>query len=249
MSDDSGAKPSANTHSRSALTADEVRVFVDRAPRCKVRVAVVWVPAGPHAPAAPVGSEPPTDAELVDVSSSGMFVTSRRQLPLGTRVSFEFKLDDGLIALRGTAEVVRHELRGMGMRFVALDEQAKELVARLVAAAAPDPSPTAVEYSHGAVRIRLSAATARFFTYNPLLHIGVGGCFLPADGSAALGTGYELTVLDGADRILLRCRAKVAATQEGRVGLRFLDVEREALLGLRAEVARLSPAKPGAPTP
>ena len=126
-----------------------------------------------------------------------MFVTSRRQLPLATRVIFEFKLDDGLIALRGTAEVVRHELRGMGMRFVALDEQAKELVARLVSAAAPNPSPTAVEYSHGAVRIRLSAATARFFTYNPLLHVGVGGCFLPADGNATLGTGYDLTVLGG----------------------------------------------------
>ena len=90
------------------------------------------------------------------------------------------------------------------------------------------------------MRVRLSAATARYFTYNPLLHIGVGGCFLPADGNVPLGTGYELNVVDGDDRLLLRCRAKVAATQERRIGLRFIEAEREALQALRAEIARVS---------
>jgi hypothetical protein len=249
MGDDSGSKPPATANPRSALTAAEVRAFVDRAPRCKVRVAVSWeTPAASGDGASLRSGAGTTDAELVDVSSSGMFVATQRGLPIGSRVSFEFKLDDGLVALRGVAEVVRGELRGIGLRFVSLDDDAKEMVARLVAATAPEPPPpAAVEYGHGTIRVRLSAATARFFTYSPLLHVGVGGCFLPADSTVALGTGYELTVVDEADRIVLRCRAKVAATQEGRVGLRFLDVERDALLALRAVVMQLSAARP--PTP
>ena len=58
--------------------------------------------------------------------------------------------------------------------------------------------------------------------------------------SVPLGTGYELSVVDAGEKLLLRCRAKVAVTQEGRIGLRFVDVEREAMQALRAEVARLS---------
>jgi hypothetical protein len=245
MGDDSGTKPPATANPRSALTAAEVRAFVDRAPRCKVRVAVAWEAADGTSPR---GGAAATDAELVDVSSSGMFVATQRGLPIGSRVTFEFKLDDGLVALRGIAEVARAELRGIGFRFVTLDDDAKDLVARLVAATAPEPPPpSAVEYGHGTVRVRLSAATARYFTYNPLLHVGVGGCFLPSESPVAIGTGYELTVVDETDKALLRCRAKVAATQEGRVGLRFLDVERDALLALRAVVARLAGARTTTP--
>jgi hypothetical protein len=232
MGDDSGGKPHATASPRSALSADEVRAFVDRAPRCTVSMTVLCTPAQ---------AKVAVEVELVNVSSSGMFVASTNLLEVGTEVGFEFKLDDGLVALRGNAEVVRRELRGMGLRFVLLDEMGRELVARLVAAAAaPAGTPGDVEYEHGSVRVRLSSATARYFTYNPLLHIGVGGCFLPTDENVALGTGYELNIVDEGDRLLLRCRAKVAAKQEGRIGLRFIEVEREALHVLRAEVARVS---------
>ncbi len=90
------------------------------------------------------------------------------------------------------------------------------------------------------MRVRLTAATAGFFTYNPLLHVGVAGCFLPAETDVPLGTGYQLDILDENDRSLLRCKAKVAAKQERWVGLRFLDFERSALQALRAEIAKLS---------
>ena len=43
MGQDSGAKPRP-TGTRSALSADEVRAFTDRAPRCKVAVAVMCAP-------------------------------------------------------------------------------------------------------------------------------------------------------------------------------------------------------------
>ena len=89
------------------------------------------------------------------------------------------------------------------------------------------------------IRVRLTAATATFFTYNPLLHVGVRGCFLPAEGDVPLGTGYQLDIFDEADRLLVRCKAKVAAKQDRWIGLRFLDVDRVALQTLRAEVAKL----------
>jgi hypothetical protein len=93
--------------------------------------------------------------------------------------------------------------------------------------------------------VRLTAATASFFTYNPLLHVGIGGCFIPAESDVPLGTAYQLDILDGADRLLLRCRAKVAAKQDRFIGLRFLDVERSVLQALRAEVAKLSGPRTG----
>jgi hypothetical protein len=240
MSDDHGGKPRPPASPRSALSSDEVRAFTDRAPRCTVSVAVSCTPAQ---------AGPGLEMELVNVSSSGMFVASTKLLEIGTAIAFEFKLDDGVVALRGSAEVVRRELRGMGLRFVNLDQTGEDLLARLIEAtgASMEVASPEVEYGHGSVRVRLSPATARFFTYNPLLHIGVGGCFLPAEGAVPLGTGYELSVVDGADRLLLRCQAKVAATQERRIGLRFLGVEREVLQALRAEIARVSvktPAKP-----
>ena len=45
MSDDHGGKPRTPASPRSALSADEVRAFTDRAPRCTVSVAVLCTPA------------------------------------------------------------------------------------------------------------------------------------------------------------------------------------------------------------
>jgi PilZ domain-containing protein len=240
--DDSGKRPRATTGQRSALSADEVRAFTERAPRSKVVVAVLFTPdaaggAGDDARFA--------KAELVNVSSSGMFVSSSRVYEVGTPVRFQFKLDDGPVALSGSAVIARRELKGMGLKFVSLDQAAQDLVNRLVEAAsgAPEPPPGEVEYGHGTVKVRLSPATARYFTYNPLLHIGVGGCFLPSEREVALGTGFEVSVVDGSDRLLLRASAKVAATQEGRLGLRFIDPDRTALHALRAEIARVAPVR------
>jgi hypothetical protein len=247
MGDESGddPRPAGDRPSRRAAgerPAAMSRAFAPRAPRCKVCVTVLCTPGSPAQAAA--------EGELVDVSSSGIFVACAGQWPVGTQVGFEFKLAD-VVALRGEAEVVRLGVGGapgMGFRFTRLEADGQALIGRLVAAAALDPEvPTApgyagpaVEYEHGSVRVRLSVATAPFFTYSPLLHIGVGGCFLPADRDVAIGTGYQLDIIesvDGRDRLLLRCKAKVAAKQEGRIGLRLLDVDRAALQILRARIA------------
>jgi hypothetical protein len=251
MGQDSGGAPPATgttpaTVKRAVLSADEVRAFTERAPRCKVAMQVLCT-----VPDENQGSEF-VQAELVNVSSSGMLLANAL-LPLGAVVEFRFMLDDGLVALAGRAEVVRAvaEPPRMGLRFVMLDEAAQTLVRKLVAIsdAAPEIpttpgfAPAAVEFDHGTVRVRLNAATASFFTYNPLLHVGVGGCFLPAETDVPLGTGFQMDILDGSDRVLMRCKAKVAAKQDRWIGLRFLDFERSALQALRAEIAKLSSAR------
>jgi hypothetical protein len=249
MGKDSGGQPPGTaaaiaTPRRSTLSADVVRAFTDRAPRCRVAMQVLYTVPG-ETPEAHL-----IEAELVNVSSSGMLLANAQPLPPGAIVEFQFKLDDGLVALAGRAEVMRviADPPRMGFRFVLLDVEALTLLQQLIVASEAAPeipttpgfAPPAVEFDHGAVRVRLTAATAGFFTYNPLLHVGVAGCFLPADTDVPLGTGYQLDVLDENDRSLLRCKAKVAAKQERWVGLRFLDFERSALQALRAEIAKLS---------
>jgi hypothetical protein len=244
MGHDSGdGPPATGTVKRSALSPDEVRAFADRAPRCTVSLQVLCTVPGD------ADESEIVRAELINVSSSGMLLSSGRGLQVGAVVDFEFKLDDGLVALSGRAEVVRtlSDPPRMGLRFVMLDDAALSLVQRLVAVsdAAPEVpttpgfAPPVVEFDHGSIRVRLTPATAGFFTYNPLLHVGVRGCFLPAEEDVPLGTGYQLDIFDERDRLLLRCKAKVAAKQDRWVGLRFMDVERDALQALRAEIAKL----------
>src|SRR4051794_37478334 len=105
----------AEDRGRPALTTDEVRAFVDRAPRCNVRVHVLYQPPGKAST---------VETQLVNMSRSGMFLAARGALlEVGVIVEFQFSLDDGVVVLKGTAEVVRLSLegeRGMGLRFVAL---------------------------------------------------------------------------------------------------------------------------------
>jgi uncharacterized protein (TIGR02266 family) len=256
MADDSGSQAPASVVTRAALSTEQMRAFVDRAPRCKVRIAVPCQQVD-H----PRGVSEPFDTQLVNVSRTGMFLATAHPPEIGTSVAFRFALDTGLVVLQGTAQVVRlgdgdePGESGMGLRFTALDQDGRHLIDRIVEVGSTEPPPVpadtdgasgrrAVTYDHGCVRLVLSAATAAYFTYNPLLHIGVGGCFLPADRDVALGTGYQLDIVDGAGQLVLRCKAKVAAKQERRIGLRVIDVERDLLARLRGQIAKLSAPAP-----
>jgi hypothetical protein len=245
MGQDSGGGPRATpTGKRSALSADVVRAFTDRAPRCRVAMQVLYTLPGETPDSSSI------EAELVNVSSSGMLLANAQPLPVGAVVEFQFRLDEGLVALAGRAEVARvmTDPPRLGLRFVLLDVEALTLLQQLVVAAEAAPevpttpgyAPPAVEFEHGTIRVRLTAVTAGFFTYNPLLHVGVGGCFLPAETEVPLGTGYQIDILDGNERPIMRCKAKVAAKQDRWIGLRFLDFERSALQALRAEIGKLS---------
>ncbi|HVZ75239.1 MAG TPA: PilZ domain-containing protein [Polyangia bacterium] len=251
MADDARQRPT--------LTTDEVRAFIDRAPRCKVRIHVLYQPPGQDAT---------VETQLVNLSTSGMFLAAHGTLlEIGATVEFQFSLDDELVVMKGTAEVARivhtGSERGMGLRFVALDAESRSLVDRIVDVNSRDPAPVpveeeptsrqqlpggrAVEYGHGTVRIVLSSATAAYFTYNPLMHIGIGGCFIPAEADVPLGTGYQLDIVDVGGHLVLRCKGKVAAKQERRIGVRFVDLDRPSLMRLRAEIAKLGPPPTSAP--
>ena len=156
MADERGARPT--------LTTDEVRAFIDRAPRCKVQIHVLYQPPG---------ADDKVETQLVNLSRSGMFLASRgKLLDIGVVVGFQFTLDDGLVVMQGTAEVVRLSIegeRGMGLRFVDLDADSRVLVDRIVDANSREPAPVpfeeedtighslpggrAVEYGHGTIRI------------------------------------------------------------------------------------------------
>ena len=231
--DSGGPPPPTATAKRSALSADEVRVFAERAPRCTVALAgVVHHPRRGRRRGV-------LEAELVNVSSSGMLIASAQPLPIGAVVEFQFKLDDGLVALSGRAEVVRTvaSRRGHGSRFVSAGRR------RRASWSAFDrgrrrrrprfrPRP-------GSRRPRSSSDTDRcacgYGRDRELLHLqpaaahrrrAVASCRPRATSPGdRLSDGH----LDDADRLLVRCKAKVAAKQDRRIGLRFIEVERSAL--------------------
>src|SRR4051812_23462963 len=89
MGHDSGDGPPATaTDKRSALSADEVRAFADRALRCKVSLQVLCTVPGDR------DDSQMLEGELINISSSGMLLASKDALQLGAVVDFEFKLDD-----------------------------------------------------------------------------------------------------------------------------------------------------------
>ena len=241
MGQDTGGKPRP-TGTRSALSADEVRAFTDRAPRCKVAVAVMCASPG----------EATTQfarTELVNISSSGMLVHRATRCRSARRSSSSSSSTTALVALSGRAEVVRivSDRARMGLRFVSLDGAGRDLVDRLVEAGdgapevptAPGYAPPAVEFEHGSVRVRLSAATAGYFTYNPLLHIGVGGCFLPAETDVPLGTGYQLDILDATTGCWFAAGPRWRPSRIGGSACAFVGIDRATLQALRAEIAKL----------
>lgn len=79
----------------------------------------------------------------INVSKNGLFIRARDPAPIGSRVSFEYRLQDNSRVLRGvgivrwvrTVEQARdpEEPPGMGIEFVDLDPQSEELVTHIVA--------------------------------------------------------------------------------------------------------------------
>jgi len=77
------------------------------------------------------------EMQSLNISLSGMFLTTDTPAPVGSTMSFRFELVDGYVLLEGVAEVVRVVTsgiaKGMGMRFVQLDARNQALIDRIVA--------------------------------------------------------------------------------------------------------------------
>lgn len=208
------------------------------------------------------------EAQSVNVSVSGMFIATEAPPPVGTRVSFQFALTDGFTLLEGAGEVVRvvtsGPAKGMGIRFVELDEKNRKLIERIVAVntsegrssplgfdfARPATAPALpimreppVRFDGRSMRIVLDAETAPFFVQSPLLNVRMGGFFVPVDEDAALGATFPVEIVEPGGKTLVGGKGKVVAKQEKRLGVRVADLDKDALAKLQAAVAKLAPTK------
>lgn len=116
--------------------------------------------------------------------------------------------------------------------------------AAAVPAAAPAPAAAKpIQIGDGKLRVVLNAATATFFSYNPLLNIRMGGFFIPVEEEVPLGTTYKVEIVDAQNQTLVTGKGKVVARQELRVGIRLSDVDKDALGRLQALVGKLASSK------
>ena len=115
--------------------------------------------------------------------------------------------------------------------------------APVVAPPAPVVPAKPIQLADGKLRVVLSAATANFFTYNPLLNIRMGGFFIPVEEEVPLGTTYKVEIVDAQNQILITGKGKVVARQELRVGIRLGDVDKDALARLQGLVSKLTASK------
>ena len=74
----------------------------------------------------------------LNISLGGIFIATDKPLPIGTRLKIFFSLPHVPQAITTTGEVVRvsdgsdGELKGMGIRFADLSQQAKEIIDQVV---------------------------------------------------------------------------------------------------------------------
>jgi uncharacterized protein (TIGR02266 family) len=208
------------------------------------------------------------ETQSINVSRSGMFVAADRPAPPGSVVEFEFALADGFALLRGTAEVVRVSQfpRGMGVKFLEMDAASRNLIERIVEVnlregkrptVAPEltdpdsvknlrglagatPVSEGVDFAGANLRLQISPATAGYFVYNPLLNIRLGGFVIPGD-DVPLGTVFAVTIVSMENTVHFHGKGKVVAKHEKRLGIRLMDVDKQTLAVLQAEVNRMSP--------
>lgn len=210
------------------------------------------------------------DTVSMNISRSGMFLTTDDPPPAGTKVDFELALADGFALLRGRGEIVRvsDSPAGIGIKFLELDDPSRKLIERIVdintrenrrptvAAELTDPDSVrdlrslagATPVSSGVVfvgrdlRVQLNPATVGYFVLNPLLNIRLGGFVVPAEEDVPLGTVFSVTLEDLAGGLLWQGKGKVVAKHEARLGIRLSDVDKPTLARLQAEVHKLSPS-------
>jgi hypothetical protein len=71
-------------------------------------------------------------ARSVNLSTSGIFVSSEEKLEKGEKVRLKVNMNDGAMPLDVSCEVVRTANDGMALRFVDLDDMSKQRIQRLV---------------------------------------------------------------------------------------------------------------------
>jgi uncharacterized protein (TIGR02266 family) len=212
------------------------------------------------------------ETQSMNISRSGMFLVADESIAVGTTIDFELSLADGFALMRGKGEVVRVSTapRGLGIRFRQLDEPSRKLLDRILHINAQEgkqptvsldfqeqqPSAAAslaglkgatrlsagVRFSGRDLAVQINTGTVGYFTNNPLLNIRLGGFVVPGDEDVALGTVYSVTINDFNGAALWTGKGKVVAKHEMRLGIRLLEIPKEVLARLQAEVTKLAPS-------
>jgi uncharacterized protein (TIGR02266 family) len=206
------------------------------------------------------------ETQSVNISRTGMYLTTSEIVPVGTVLELDVGLADGLSLLKGKAEVVRVGTTaptGLGIRFIELDSASQRLVERIVEVNTEEGKrPTVpldfandagrggaggaagggVTWKDSAVDIELNPFTVSYFVYNPLLNIRLGGFVVPAEKEVSLGTVFTVTITTTAGATLFQGKGKVVAKHEKRLGIRLTDVDKIVLGRLQAEVQKLASA-------
>src|SRR5581483_7633525 len=75
------------------------------------------------------------ETQSVNVSREGMYLRCDAPPEVGAKIDFDVSLDDGFVLLKGSGIVVRVVTsgdKGLGMRFVELDDKSRKLIDRIV---------------------------------------------------------------------------------------------------------------------
>jgi hypothetical protein len=208
----------------------------------------------------------------MNISRSGMFLLADDSLAVGTPIDFELSLTDGFPLLRGRGDVARvsSNPRGLGIRFRELDDPSRKLLDRILHINAQEGKQPTVSLDFqelqpsagaslvglkGATRIspgikfngrdltvQINPGTAGYFTNNPLLNIRLGGFVVPGQEDVPLGTIYAVSIGDFNGATLWSGKGKVVAKHEMRLGIRMIDIPKDVLARLQAEVTKVAPS-------
>lgn len=132
------------------------------------------------------GSDKRNTGYTVNVSDSGMFITSSRLLPRGTRIRAELKAAGGhsvmLEAVVARAERSMNQLRpdAMGVRFLSTEELVRELVPELELKQSQPPTPV----EEGVFQLHFKDRTQFLAAYQR--DLSTGGLFIPTERPAKL---------------------------------------------------------------
>jgi hypothetical protein len=207
------------------------------------------------------------ETQSMNMSRTGIFLSTREVLAVGTILDMELTLVDGFPLLRGRGEVMRVSITppGVGVKFKQLDEASQRLLEKIVEVNIQegkrptipidfDPSVSGVRRAQTGItngivfngrdlRLEINPGTAGFFTNNPLLNIRLGGFVVPGSEDVPLGTIFTVAINDAGGVNLWTGKGKVVAKHEMRLGIRLTDAPKEALARLQAEVTRAAPPK------
>jgi len=173
------------------------------------------------------GIKKPSLGYTMNVSSSGMYITTNRVLPPRTRLRVELRSgnDPGLMveAVVARAERAAHQqfLNTMGVRFLT----PRELVSELVPEIAATPPETPSRSPEGVYRVPF--ADHRQFLAAYRRDLSTGGLFVPTD---------EPAPLDAAVTVELWIPETPPVRLEGRVVHRFEPGEGNLLAGMGLEL-------------